>query len=315
MGESQKKSLWIIVEDGLTGTENQCIGVAGALGIKPDIKRIHMKFPWSLLSPHVQLKNIDMYLPEGIFNPPYPDIAIGAGRKSVDAMRLIRQASGGKTFTVQLQDPKVPASNFDLVAAPYHDAVRGSNVIVTDGAPNRITSDGLKKAKEAFAPQFEKLEQPRIAVLIGGKSKAHDIGPIQARHMAEKLSKLKGSLMATISRRTAKDSAAILQKALDKPGNYFWDGRGENPYMGLLAWADHILVTEDSVSMMSDAGSTGKPVHIIDIAGGSARFEIFKDHMKSIGVAKDFTGNLEPWSYEPLRDAQKIADAIKERIK
>ncbi len=309
------KTCWIVVEDGLSGTENQCIGVAKALGVKPEIKRIKLKFPWSFLSPHIHKDDLSIYTPECL-NEPYPDILIAAGRKSVEAARIIRTKTQGKTFTVQLQDPKVPPSDFSLVAVPYHDPLRGENVIVTDGAPNKITPELLAKAKDHFAPLFEPLKTPRIAVLIGGKSKAHDITPIHAQNLVEKLLPLEGSMMVTASRRTAEDSMGIFQKGLAHDGNFFWDGSGENPYLGMLAWADHILVTEDSVSMMSDAGSTGKPVHIIDVAGGSARLNQFKEHIKALGVARDFTGGpLAEWSYEPLNDSQKVADAVKSRIK
>lgn len=303
------------MEDGLTGTENQCIGVAKALGVKPDIKRIKLKFPWSFLSPHVRTHDLSIYTPDCL-SEPYPDILIAAGRKSVEAARIIRLKTQGKTFTVQLQDPKVSPSDFSLVAVPHHDPLRGENVIVTDGAPNKITPELLAKAKDHFAPLFEPLKTPRIAVLIGGKSKAHDITPIHAHSLVKKLQSIEGGLMVTASRRTAKDSLDIFQNGLAHEGNFFWDGHGENPYLGMLAWADHILVTEDSVSMISDAGSTGKPVHIIDVAGGSARFDMFKDHIKALGVARDFTGGpLAEWRYEPLNDSQKVADAIKSRIK
>lgn len=303
------------MEDGLIGTENQCVGVAQALEADIEVKRIGLKFPWTYFSPHIRSKDLSIYTGDSLA-PPYPDVLIAGGRKSIEAARLIRAASQGQTFTVQLLDPKVPASDFDLVVVPHHDSLRGENVIVTDGAPNKITADVLTQAKQQFAPLFEPLTGPRIAVLIGGKSKAHDITPLHSKNLAAALQKLDGSLMVTTSRRTGEENQRILRDALDRDGHYFWDGHSDNPYAGMLAWADMILVTEDSVSMISDAGSTGKPVYIIDIAGGSARFDQFKEHMKSLGVAREFTGApLEHWDYPPLCDSQKVAQAIQSRIK
>lgn len=315
MEQHTKKTCWIVVEAGLTGTVNQCIGVSLALGIKPKIiKDIKMKWPWSLVTPHVELTNPEIYEPDFI-KAPFPDILIAAGRKSIAASLMIKKMSGGKTFTVQLQDPKIDPKNFDLVAAPFHDEIRGENVILTDGAPNRITQRRIDRARNHFAPLFEPLKTPRMAVLIGGNSKTHSLTRRHVENLIETLTPIDASFMVTASRRTDAINIDLLRQAFDTPGHYFWDGKSANPYLGMLAWADHILVTEDSVSMISDAGSTGKPVHIIDMAGGSARFDRFKDHMHDLGVTRAFDGNLEHWSYEPLTDAQKVADEIAKRIK
>lgn len=317
MLKKNKPSCWIIVEEGLPGTENQCRGVAEALGVKAEVRHIKLKWPWSALSPFIGLDARFMYKPPFALQPPYPELLITAGRKAVAASRIIRNSSRGKTFTVQLQDPKVNSQGFDLVAAPYHDQVKGINVVHTDGAPNRITPERLQKAKVHFAPLFEPLDYPRYAVIIGGNSRTHNLSRVRTESLIEELLQLQGSMMITVSRRTGEDNMKLLRSVLDTKGNYFWDGSGENPYFGMLAWADQILVTEDSVSMISDAATTGKPVHIMDVAGGSARLNRFKDHMKALGAAKDFNVNtaMEPWGYEPLNDAQKVADAVKKRLK
>ncbi|PZO81397.1 MAG: hypothetical protein DI626_10855, partial [Micavibrio aeruginosavorus] len=91
---------------------------------------------------------------------------------------------------------------------------------------------------------------------------------------------------------------------------WFWDGSGENPYMGMLAWADTILVTADSVSMISDAATAGKPVYMIPLDGGSRRFNAFHQNMMKYGALRPFEGGLEPFTYTPLRDSDLIAAAI-----
>ena len=55
----------------------------------------------------------------------------------------------------------------------------------------------------------------------------------------------------------------ILRDTLAGDKNFIWDGAGKNPYFAMLGWADAILVTADSVSMLSDACTTGKPVYLI----------------------------------------------------
>ena len=90
-----------------------------------------------------------------------------------------------------------------------------------------------------------------------------------------------------------------------------WDGTGENPYFGLLALADAILVTRDSVSMTSEAVFTGKPVHVIDLDGTSRRIEMFHAHMQRRGYTRRFAGALESWAYSPPDDTSMAAARIR----
>ena len=85
--------------------------------------------------------------------------------------------SARKTFVVQLQDPLLPADLFDLVAPPRHDELEGPGVFPITGSPHRATPERLAEGSEAFAARIAPLPHPRIAVLIGGKSKAFDISP------------------------------------------------------------------------------------------------------------------------------------------
>jgi len=304
---------WIITE-GMAGTENQCLGVAEALGITPEVKRITLRQPWKMLSPYLGFENAHSFTP--LLKAPWPDLLIASGRKSIAAARYIKKASGGKTFTVQIQDPRISPGHFDLVAVPRHDPTRGENVIVTSAAPNRITKARLDAARKEFAPLFETLPRPRVAVLIGGSSKAYTMTPAIMEQLAAQLSALKAGLMITTSRRTGEENEAILYKALtDKDDTFIWDGQGANPYFGMLAWADYIIVTADSASMLSEAASTGKPVYRIDLKGGSKRINALHKTLEDRGAVRPFTGTLEHWNYEPLDDANIVAEAIRQRMR
>ena len=303
----QNLSCWVVSE-GMVGTENQCIAVAEALGVSYDVKRITLRQPWKALSPTL---GFEQAFTSPTLNAPWPDLVIASGRKAIAASRYIKKASGGKTFTVQIQDPRVDPAQFDMVAVPNHDPTRGENVIVTDAAPNRITEAKLAQARKAFT-QFTDLPSPRIAVLIGGTSKAYTMSEAVTRRLAKQLDLLDGSLMITPSRRTGQANEAILRENL--PDAYIYDGNGENPYFGMLAHADFILVTADSTSMISDACSTGKPTYVIPLEGGHPRIDKLHKHLIDKGVLRLFEGNLEAYTYEPLRDANTIANAIKERL-
>ena len=95
---------WVVTE-GLAGTENQCLGVAEALGIVPEVKRIELRQPWKSLSPYLGFEQNWSFSPA--LTGPWPDLLLASGRKSIAASRYIKKASGGKTFTVQIQDPRI----------------------------------------------------------------------------------------------------------------------------------------------------------------------------------------------------------------
>ena len=305
-------SCWVVSE-GMAGTENQCIAVAESLGVSFEVKRIALKQPWKSLSPYIAFERAESFSPP--LEGPWPDLVIASGRKAIAASRFIKKASGGKSFTVQVQDPRVSSSQFDLVAVPHHDPTRGDNVIVTDASPNRVTQEGLQTALKEF-PQLDAMNSPRVAVLIGGSSKAYTMNERVTNILAAQLRDLDAQLMVTSSRRTGANNEAILRQAL--PNAYFYDGSskngGPNPYFAMLAAADFILVTTDSASMISDACSTGKPVYMIPLEGGHPRIDKLHKHLQDLGVLKVFNGNLETFSYEPLNDALRVADAIRERM-
>lgn len=303
-------SCWVVVEEGLIGTENQCLGVAEALGLEPDVKRFRLREPWRSFSPWLGFAQDWSFRPA--FGPPWPELLIASGRKSVAASLYIKKMTAGKVFTVQIQDPRIDPRRLDLVAVPAHDPARGENVVVTAAAPNRITEERLEEARHRFSFLMG-LPHPRVAVLIGGSTKVFSLTAGIARGLAENLKKIEGGLMVTASRRTGAENALYLRGALEGKKTYFWDGMGDNPYMGFLAWADAIVVTSDSVSMLSEACTTGKPVYMIALEGQSRRLGLFHKAVMGRGMVRPFEGKIEQWDYEPLRDADLVADEIRRR--
>lgn len=295
---------WIITE-GMAGTENQCIGVADALGLTPDIFHIGLRQPWATFSPYIGLEQAWSFTPP--LQGPWPDLLITSGRKAIAAARYIKKQNP-RTFTLHIQDPRTNLAQFDLVAVPHHDRLRGDNVIVTDGAPNRITPERLASANHPSP-----CDKKSVGVLIGGNSKTHSLSDDVARNLGGNLRALAKDykILMTLSRRTPDAQAALLRAALQGTDAYIWDGVGANPYFGILAQADWLIVTNDSASMLSDAATSGKPVYVAALEGHSAKFARLEDHFAALGITRPFTGVLENWSYTPLRDAQKIAFSVR----
>ncbi|MGY8993826.1 MAG: mitochondrial fission ELM1 family protein [Rhodospirillales bacterium] len=326
------QSCWVITE-GAAGMENQCLGLADALGLDATVYRppkplLHGIVPgrWlgaaklaQRLRASRQCSGTASSTASGEAVLDYPDIAISCGHKSVAYAIALRRMSQGRTLTVHIQNPHTSRALFDLVFAPAHDRLEGANVSATAGALHRVTARRLHDARQHFSDRYANLPRPIITALIGGASRRYRLDADAARAIGSELAKLvathNGSLLVTTSRRTAPDAAASLRQALaDIPGE-IWDGTGDNPYFGYLALADHIAVTCDSVTMTSEACATGKPVHIIRLKGrGSRRFDQFFSDFVAAGYVRWFTGALDAWQYDPPQETARAAEIIRRRL-
>jgi mitochondrial fission protein ELM1 len=182
---------------------------------------------------------------------------------------------------------------------------------------HRATPDRLAAASARLAPRLAALPRPLVAVLIGGASRAYPMTPAVLGRLAADLVALArdhgASLLVTASRRTGADCEAALRAALEGVVAEFWDGSGENPYLGYLGLADAVVVTGDSVTMISEAAATGRPVHVVELPGGTAKFRRFHEAMRAAGITRPFSGRLEAWRYPPLDETARIAAEIRRR--
>lgn len=319
--------IWAI-SDGRAGIEAQAVGLAEAVareartqGIEAaiEIKRVGWtgrigRLPWWLnLLPRRWLT------PESQINGPWPDLWIAAGRATLPLSIRAKRWSGGKTYVVQIQDPRVPPQMFDLVIPPKHDRLSGDNILPITGSPHRVTAARLASEYEVFKAQLDDLPRPRVAVLLGGKSKAFDLPVERAAQMAHQiqipLEQDGGSLLMTFSRRTPEPARALLTARLRHLPGMVWDGEGPNPYFAFLAAADYILVTEDSTNMATEAASTGKPVFILKMEGSSLKFRLFHEELERQGAARPYGGAFHGWTYEPVDETGRAAREVLARMR
>ncbi len=314
---------WVMT-DGNAGTENQALGLAEALGLSPQIKRLRLSRTLRELGIFSALARQAAFARNGI-EPPWPDLVISTGRAGAIGSAHIKRVSRGRTFAVQIQVPVVPARHFDRIVVPTHDRYSGRNVIEMIGALHRITPALLQREAARWAPRFAHLPRPYVTVLLGGSKTA--VSPLRrlssyrlgrdeisaiAQHLRRIAADGRAGLLITASRRTSEASIAQIKEEMRGSPATVWDGSGDNPYYGMLGLADAFLVTCDSVNMICEACSTGKPVHMIELPGYSSKMSAFHEALMSRGQLRKFNGALEQWHYEPLHEKERVAALVRD---
>ncbi len=208
--------------------------------------------------------------------PPWPDLVISAGMRNEPVCRWIRAQAGGHPLIVHIGRPWARLEQFDLViTTPQYRLPDRPNVLQNTTTLHRVTSERLQAEARIWQPRFDTLPRPYIAVIVGGNSGPYTFGPRAARRLARQASSMAnvsgGSLLVSTSARTPLNAARQLSEDIDAPMHFYrWrPGDDINPYYGYLALADAIIVTADSISMLTEACATGKPVYMFDPGVGS----------------------------------------------
>ncbi len=202
--------------------------------------------------------------------PPWPKLIISAGLRNEPVCRWVARQSGGRTRLVFLGRTWAPRSAFDLiVTTPQYRLPDEDGVLQNLGTLHRVTESRLVEAAEAWKARLNPEGAPTIAVLIGGRSGPVTFGTQSAKRLAKlaraRARKNGAKLLVTSSSRTDQKAIDVLAAHLPKSAHVHRYGNGENPYFGILALADEIIVTSDSIALLSEACATGKPVWLFDL--------------------------------------------------
>lgn len=321
---AMEKSLtcWTLTP-GPVAFKKQTAGVARALGLRFEEKTVKRKKPWCWLPKHWTF-GVLKQLQHGCDRlvPPWPDIVISCSQYTIPYALAIRKANNGNTKLIHIQKPTIPFSYFDAVIAPEHDHATGTNVLTTLGATHDLSQSQLKNAIEEFTPRFKPFRAPYLSIFLGGSSKDYVFTPAHAATIANTIitiaKQYPGTILISASRRTGDDNKAYFERRFKDHHNIFlYNNVGKNPYMGMVALADMIMVTDDSVSMISEACYTGKPVYLLRLPEQQQRRKIaeFIQAATERGHVRYFEGTLEHWPGKQLDETHRVIPALKDLLK
>ncbi len=299
-----------IICNDLAGLRNQAVGLAEAAGLVADVRVLPKSGILDRLPGILGVKRLAALAPD-VVAAPLPGLVMACGGAGA---RIAASLRGGDVKAVAIQDPRMSLKKFDMVFAARHDGISGPNVFITRTALHRVTPARLAAAAAVWRPVFAGLARPLVAVLLGGANGRYRFGAAEARVLGLQLAEIAktgAGIAVTPSRRTSPEVIGILRAALAPFGAYIWDGTGENPYFGMLGLADAIIVTADSVSMVSEAAATSAPVFLVRLPGKSARIGAFMDMMVADGRAQDFAGGLDLWDAAPMDDTPAAGAALR----
>ena len=305
----------ILLTQGMHGMVSQVEGLAKALGLSYKHQTINLKPFWNLIPPKFSPISENLIKDKFVCDS---KIIISCGRKSVIPSIALKKRLGKEIFTIHIQNPKVSLKHFDLIVSPEHDNMKGDNVISTTGAIHYLTKKEIKENSNYLG--LEKEKKKLVAFIIGGPNKYYAYSEKIIHQTFNKVKTLftpdKYRIIVIPSYRTP---AKVIKKAYDtfNFNHHVVKEVDKRAYLSALSISDHIVVTCDSTSMISEAAITGKPVYIamMKAVKNNYRFKNFYTKLNKLGITKELENNVETWSYDNLNEVNRIAPLIKSKMK
>ena len=305
----------LLLTDGMHGMISQVEGLAKALDLDFIHEKIELNNFWKLLPP--KITPAQNFVFKNKIDQDF-NVLISCGRKSVIPSVYLKNKYKDKIINIHIQDPKVSLNNFDFIVVPEHDGLIGKNVLTSKGAIHYLTNHELEQ-NESYLKSRVDSQKKIVTLIIGGPNKYYSYDDKIIDKVFEKIENyfIKKNYQAIIipSMRTPKN---IIQKAQ----NYFDKNQivipdiDKKAYLSSLKLADHIVVTCDSTSMISEAAITGKPIYVVQMPAikSNQRFKHFFNLFESLNIIKNLETSIESWNYKKLDETNRISSYIKDKI-
>ncbi len=312
---------WVLTT-GEAGMRSQALGLAEAVGYPIMEKRIAVRPPWSWVPGGLIPMPLSALAASGdALTPPWPRLVVSCGRRSIGPALAVKRLSGGRSFAAYVQNPEFARAKFDLVAALPHDGVSGPNVASIRTALHPVTPEKLQDARSHWAERLAPRGTSLVGVLLGGDNGGYRLTERVLQELADVLrSTHRRGFQAVItpSRRTGERASRFLRDALrGEDWATIWDGEGANPYLGILALSERLIVTGESISMISEALATGSPVHVLPLEGQGRRHDAFLTRIVAEQLVSPVAAGDLDWGFAgqgPVNATAEAAGRIREML-
>jgi len=307
----------LLLTEGMHGMISQVEGMAKALNAEYSHKIVRLSFPWNLIPPkftpisQIVLKD-KIYITEN----ETPDVIISCGRKSVIPSIFLKKKNS-QIFTIHIQDPKVNFKNFDAIVAPEHDNLKGDNIYTSKGAIHYITELEISKASQYLADKIK--SEKIVSLILGGPNKYYSFNSDQIINIFNQIKSIFVSdgykVIIIPSMRTPKEIIDLAIREMGSCGHVV-NKVDKQAYLSAYALANHVIVTCDSTSMISEAATSGKPVFVAHMKAkkNNYRFKRFFELFKQMGITRNLGEKVENWTYNKHNEAQRIALELRKKI-
>ena len=305
----------LLLTEGMHGMISQVEGLAKALDLEFIHEKIELNSFWKLFPP--RLTPIHDFVFKNKINHDF-NIVISCGRKSVVPSIYLKNKFKNKIMNIHIQDPKVSLKNFDYIVAPEHDDLQGKNVLTSKGAIHYLTNSELDENSNYLKPRINS-EKKIVTFIIGGPTKYYNY---EEKIIDEIFLKIKNNYLNNGYQVIIIPSMRTPKRIIKKAQEYFVQGQvvidnvDKKAYLSALKLADHIVVTCDSTSMISEAAITGKPIYVaqMPVSKKNERFDNFFKLFESLKIIRNLDTIVDSWSYQKLDEANKISKYLKSKL-
>jgi KDO2-lipid IV(A) lauroyltransferase len=259
------------------------------------------------------------------------DYIIAAGSGLAPVQMLLAEETGAKK--VVIMNPPFPYSmtHYDLAIVPAHDSGRMPKrtlrcVVMPSGYQTRDRAADVKELQKKLGGETH----PKIAVFLGGATRDYDLTVSDMEKLCSTLKRVSpraGDFMVTTSRRTSAHVERFLKSNLAGQGacRLLVIANEDNPSYaagGMMGTADLLIVTEDSLAMISEAVGTGKRVIVLSLGEGDLPEKHYRFHqilaqrgLVTLSGLADLEKNIMELFKKPAVPVlQREKDALLERL-
>ena len=307
----------LLLTEGAHGMVSQVEGLAKALKLDFNHCFVNLKKPWRYFPINlvpVSKSVIDGKIPGQIEN----QVLISCGKNSIISSLFLKR-NNKNLFNIHIQNPKVNFSNFDLIVAPEHDQIKGSNVLSTFGALHYITKQEIENSSNFFSKYNLSEKDKIVSLILGGPNRYYDFNEIDLGNIFLLIKDHflnKGFKLILVRSRRTPDNIIDFAKKFFLNSAVIIDFVSKEFYLSALKLSKTIIVTCDSTSMVSECAITQKPIFVAKMKAKrrNNRFEYFLNSFREKGIIKFLGENTDNWSYPELDETKRIARIIKERL-